>query len=126
MSASSRRSQPWIKRVAVVIAVLVVASIVGVFAISPDPSETEPGAVVAGDEASARRSVDAYAGRLTGMADRYLAKTGMSQRAVDAYAARQSGMAEQYLGKIGMSQRAIDAYAARYTGTAEHYLATGK
>lgn len=149
MSARSRSMNQWVKRVVIAVIILAVGSMVGVLALSPRPAQIES-AVVA-DEAAVRRSIGAYAARLTGLADHYSAATTGRQRGVAAYGARYAGMAEHFLGKSGMSpraiaaysarcagavgsdtgtslvsQRAIDAYAARCAGIAEHYASTGK
>lgn len=151
MSAKSSSVQRWIKRLVVVVIVLAVGSLVGVLTATPRPAEIEPAPVVAAEEADLRRSIDAYAARYTGMAERYAgtlhvsgratdayaarcaglarfhdASTEAGQRSLKAYAARCTGMAERYAGKIYSSQRAISAYAARCAGLAEHYASTGE
>ncbi|MEA3376158.1 MAG: hypothetical protein U9R72_08195 [Chloroflexota bacterium] len=96
MSAESGRVERWVKRFVVAVIVLAVGSMVGILAITPPPAELEPAAVAAADEASMRRTIDAYAARYTGMAENYLAGSHSSLRAMDAYAARCNGLAEHY------------------------------
>ncbi|MFO7741799.1 MAG: hypothetical protein R6X31_05730 [Anaerolineae bacterium] len=121
MSAESGRVERWVKRFVVAVIVLAVGSIVGFLVITPRPAEIESAAVLAAEEASLRRSIDAYAARYTGMAENYLAGSHSSLRAMDAYAARYTGIAEHYAASSESTQRAMDAYAARYTGMAARY-----
>jgi hypothetical protein len=123
MSAKSSSVQRWIKRFVVVVIVLAVGSMVGVLAITPRPAEIESAAVVVAEEASMRRSIDAYAARYTGLAEHYTTASHSSPRGMDAYAARYTGMAAQYSPPEDTLQRSRDAYAARLTGLAEDHAA---
>ncbi len=124
MSPRSSRVQRGVKRVTLAAVVLAVGSIVGVLAITPRPSQIEPSAVVVANESTARRAVDAYAARYTGVARHYAAGTSSVQRAVDTYAARYEAIARHYRNLGHSSQRGMAAYAARCTGLAQHYAAT--
>jgi hypothetical protein len=123
MSAKSSSVQRWIKGFVVVVIVLAVGSMVGVLAITPRPAEIESAAVVVAEEASMRRSIDAYAARYTGLAEHYATASHSSPRGMDAYAARYTGMAARYSAPEGALQRGMNAYAARCTGMAERYAA---
>lgn len=121
MSAKSSSVQRWIKRFAVVVIVLAVGSMVGVLTVTPRPAEIESAPVVAAEEASFRRSLDAYAARYTGLAEHYINKNSSRERSINAYAARYTGMAVRYSTSESALQRGRDAYAARYTGLSRHH-----
>jgi len=125
MSTHSPVLKRWVTKLVIAITIVAVGSMVGVLAITPRPAETEPAPAAAADEASLRRSTDAYAARYTGLAVHYAGSEAM-RRGMVAYAVRYTGMAEHYAAQTDSSQRAMDAYAARLTGMAEHHLAAGE
>ena len=128
MSANTSSVQQWIKRVVAAVAILGVGSLVGILALNPRPAEIESAVVVAADEATVRRSLDAYAARYAGIAQHYAARGEALEHSRDAYAARYTGLAEHYAGLGEALRRGRDAYAARYAGMAafarQHTLST--
>ncbi|MBS3784068.1 MAG: hypothetical protein KGY78_06460, partial [Anaerolineae bacterium] len=83
----------WLKRFLIALVILAVGSAVGVLSLTPRTTDTESSAVVVADADAARRGMDAYAARYSGLAQHYASRSDAARRATDAYAARYAGLA---------------------------------